>query len=107
MINTKYADPNEDHPDIQLIFGGYLAACSETGSINEKKNAKRHINIYPTLLHPKSKGYLKLRNNNPLSYPKIYPKYLTHPDDIKRLVEGIKFAIRLSQTEALRKLVKN
>lgn len=103
MINTKYADPKEDHPDVQLIFGGYLAACSETGAVDENSKSRREIGIYPTVLHPKSKGNLRLRNNDPLSKPMIYPKYLTHSDDIGALVEGIKFAIKLTETEALKK----
>ncbi|XP_011296918.1 glucose dehydrogenase [FAD, quinone] [Fopius arisanus] len=103
MINTKYANPQEDHPDIQLIFGGYLADCSETGMVGEKKGGKRRIYIIPTLLHPKSRGYLRLRDNNPLSKPLIYPRYLTHPDDVGGVIEGIKFATRLAQTRTLSK----
>lgn len=103
MINTKYANPQEDHPDIQLIFGGYLAACSESGVVTENSDSPRKIGIYPTVLHPKSKGYLRLRNNDPLSKPMIYPKYFSHPDDIGALVEGIKFAIKLTETNALKK----
>ncbi|XP_011262046.1 glucose dehydrogenase [FAD, quinone] [Camponotus floridanus] len=103
MINTKYADPREDHPDVQLIFGGYLADCAETGMVGEKKGSNRSIYIIPTILHPKSRGYLRLRNNDPLSKPLIYPKYLTHPDDAAALVEAIKFSIRLSESQALKR----
>ncbi|KAK0162809.1 hypothetical protein PV327_006555 [Microctonus hyperodae] len=101
MINTRYANPQEDHPDIQLIFGGYLADCAETGMVGEKKGNKRSIYIIPTLLHPRSRGYLRLRDNNPLSKPMIYPKYLTDSQDVARLIEGIKFSIRLSETKTL------
>lgn len=103
MINTKYADPKEDHPDVQLIFGGYLADCAETGMVGEKKGTNRSIYVIPTILHPKSRGYLRLRNNDPLSKPLIYPKYLTHPDDAAALVEAVKFGIRLSETQALKR----
>jgi len=105
MINTKYANPGEDHPDVQLIFGGYLADCAETGMVGEKKGANRSIYIIPTLLHPKSRGHLRLRSNDPLSKPLIYPKYLSHPDDVATLVEAIKFSIRLTETQALKKYV--
>lgn len=101
MINTKYADPLADHPDIQMIFGGYWANCASTGIVNEKNGDRRQIEIIPTLLHPKSRGYLTLRDNNTLSYPKIYPKYLTESEDVARLIEGIKFTIKLVQTKAL------
>lgn len=103
MINTKYANAQEDHPDIQLIFGGYLADCAETGMVGEKKGKKRSIYIIPTLLHPRSRGHLRLRDNDPLSKPLIYPKYLTHPDDVGGLIEGIKFSIRLAETRTLEK----
>ncbi|XP_015513391.1 glucose dehydrogenase [FAD, quinone] [Neodiprion pinetum] len=103
MINTKYANPRDDHPDIQLIFGGYLADCAETGMVGEKKGANRSIYIIPTLLHPKSRGYLRLRSSDPLDKPMIYPKYLTVPEDVARLVEGIKFAVRLAETDALKR----
>lgn len=105
MINTKYANPNEDHPDIQLIFGGYLADCAETGMVGESKGANRTIYIIPTYLHPKSRGYIRLRNNDPLSKPLIYPKYLSDPEDVAALVDGIKFSLKLAETEALKKYV--
>ncbi|KAG8040199.1 hypothetical protein G9C98_000769 [Cotesia typhae] len=101
MINTKYANPQDDHPDIQLIFGGYLADCAETGTVGEKKGNRRSILMIPTLLHPKSRGELKLKDNDPLSKPLIYPRYLTEPEDVKRLVEGIKFCVRLAETRVL------
>ena len=103
MINTKYANSAEDHPDIQLIFGGYLADCAETGMVGEKKGKKRMIYIIPTLLHPKSRGFLRLKESNPLSKPLINAKYLTHPDDVGALIEGIKFSIQLSETEAMKR----
>lgn len=103
MINTKYADAGEDHPDVQLIFGGYLADCSETGMVGEKKGKNRVILIIPTILHPKSRGYLRLRSNDPLAKPMIYARYLTHPDDVGALIEGIKFSIALTETQALKK----
>lgn len=101
MVNSKYANPKEDHPDIQLIFGGYLADCAETGMVGESKGANRSIYVIPTFLHPKSRGYLRLRNNDPLSKPLIYPKYLSHAEDVAGLVEGIKFSNRLAETDAL------
>lgn len=60
------------------------------------------MQIIPTLIHPKSRGFLKLKDNNPLSHPLIYARYLTHPDDVKILVDGIKLALRLAETKALK-----
>lgn len=100
IINSKYANPADEHPDLQFFFGGFLANCARTGMVGEKlDNKTRQIQIIPALLHPKSRGYLKLKDNNPLSHPLIYAQYYTHPDDVKVVVEGIKFAIQLSETK--------
>lgn len=104
FINTKYANPAEDRPDIQLFFGGFLADCAKTGMVGERlDNGSRSIQIIPTVLRPKSRGKLEISSADPYEYPKIYANYLTHPDDVKTLVEGIKFAIKLSETTALKR----
>lgn len=100
LINSKYANPEDEHPDLQFFFGGFLANCAKTGMVGEKlDNNTRQIQIIPALLHPKSRGYIKLKDNDPKSYPLIYANYFTHPDDVKVLVEGIKFAVKLSETK--------
>ncbi|KAK9497893.1 hypothetical protein O3M35_003797 [Rhynocoris fuscipes] len=111
FANTKFQDPKEDFPDIQLFFGGFLANCARTGQVGERADGgngtdpvpQRTINIIPAVLHPKSRGYIKLKNNNPLEAPLIYARYLTDPADVATLVEGIKIAIKLSETSALQK----
>lgn len=55
------------------------------------------------LLRPNSRGEIKLKSTDPYDHPLLYPNYLTDPQDIKVLVEGVKFAIKLSETEAFQK----
>ncbi|KAF5285224.1 hypothetical protein FQR65_LT13339 [Abscondita terminalis] len=104
LINTKYADVSGNHPDLQIFFGGFLANCARTGQVGERvDNSSRSVQIVPTVLHPKSRGYIKLKDKNPLTPPLIYAKYYTNPDDVKVMIEGIKFAIKLSETKALKR----
>lgn len=49
---------------------------------------KDTMSVYPVLLRPKSRGYVKLRSRNIDDPPIIDPKYLSHPDDIMTIVEG-------------------
>lgn len=49
---------------------------------------KEAVTLAPVLLHPKSKGEIKLRNSNPAEDPLIDPKYLSNEEDIATLVEG-------------------
>ncbi|CAK1541385.1 unnamed protein product [Leptosia nina] len=104
FINTKYANPEEDNPDIQMFFGGFLADCAKTGMVGEMKGeGSRSIQMFPAVLRPKSRGRIEIASPDPFENPKIYVNYLTHPDDVKTLIEGIKFAIKLSETKTLKR----
>ncbi len=61
------------------------------------------MSIYPVLLRPKSRGFVRLKSNNPNDPPLMDPKYYEKEHDIKVLVEGMKIAINLSLTPALQK----
>lgn len=105
ILPSRYANPADDNPDLQFFFGGYLANCAKTGQVGERENdnAQRSVNVIPAVLHPKSRGQLKLKTADPLDHPAIYARYLSHPDDVAVLIDGIKIAIRMSETAALRK----
>ncbi|RWS23799.1 glucose dehydrogenase (acceptor)-like protein 3, partial [Leptotrombidium deliense] len=55
------------------------------------------------LLHPKSRGFVRLRSSDPYVPPIIDPKYLTHPDDIISMVDAMKVAIAVGSTPAFKK----
>lgn len=57
---------------------------------------------FPAVLHPKSRGYITLHSSDPLAPPKIVANYLDEEHDVRVLIDGIKFAIRLSETDALK-----
>ncbi|XP_064614396.1 alcohol dehydrogenase [acceptor]-like isoform X2 [Liolophura sinensis] len=62
------------------------------------------MTFWPVVCHPKSFGTLRLRSANPFDYPLVDPNYLSNPDDVKTLVEGIKLCLKLGNTEAFRPL---
>lgn len=101
-VVSKFAE-NPSDPDIQFYFGGFLADCAISGQVGElSSNYSRSIQVFPAVLHPRSRGYITLNSNDPLAAPKIVANYLTEDHDIKVLVEGIRFAIKLSETSALK-----
>lgn len=101
-VCSKYAE-NQSEPDIQFYFGGFLADCAVSGQVGElSSNYSRSIQIFPAVLHPKSRGYITLNSRDPYDAPKIFANYLDEDHDIKVLVEGIRFAIKLAETAPLR-----
>ncbi|MBN9391408.1 MAG: choline dehydrogenase [Chloroflexi bacterium] len=56
--------------------------------------------IGPTLIHPKSRGYLELCSADPLAAPLIQPRYLSDPQDWAVLVAGFKLARKIGEAGA-------
>ncbi len=56
--------------------------------------------ISSEMLHPKSKGTIRLRSSDPFESPDIEPNYLSHEDDVKTLIEGIRLSQDLAATSA-------
>lgn len=116
FVNTKYANSSDDYPDIEFHFvsgstssdGGNQIWKAHGLTEQFYKNvfeplANRDVwSALPVLLRPKSKGLIKLRSANPFDYPLIYPNYFFDHFDLKTLVEGVKIALAISRTKAMR-----
>ncbi|KAG0727895.1 Glucose dehydrogenase [FAD, quinone] [Chionoecetes opilio] len=99
-------------PDIQVFFNSATIAYDK-GTLNPalwgldmKKFEEYTHEIYgregftirPILLRPKSRGTIRLQSRDPNDDPLIDPQLLADPDDVKTLVEGVKFALKLGST---------
>lgn len=67
-------------------------------------NTNFTMTILPVLLHPKSRGTVRLKDKNFDSELYIDPNYLSHKDDINTLIEGIEIIKDLIKTESMQKL---
>lgn len=81
------SSPKQKTPDLQLMLTPAL--------FNDHGRDWRFMmgwgfSIHATLLRPKSRGYITLKDNNPESDPNIQLNLLSHKDDYQPLIEGIK-----------------
>ncbi len=58
--------------------------------------------IIPTLLKPKSRGYVELRSTSPFDTPIIQPNFLSEKEDWQVLITGIKKALEVMNADAFR-----
>jgi choline dehydrogenase len=93
-------------PDYELLFdynpdisadSPVAGPTAESGDVDQRSGYK----IWAVLLHPKSRGTLRLASANPHDKPIIDPAYLSHPDDLPRLVEAMRHAQNVTQATSL------
>lgn len=114
FINTKYANHSDDWPDMNLFFTSAstssdpqvrTAHCLKDSFYDEvykEINDRDVYGVFPMILRPRSRGFIKIQSKNPLRYPLLYHNYMTHPDDVNVMREGVKAAIAIGETAALR-----
>ncbi|MEM6964581.1 MAG: GMC family oxidoreductase N-terminal domain-containing protein [Bacteroidota bacterium] len=56
--------------------------------------------ILPTLLQPKSRGYVTLRSDDPLAAPVVQPNFFEQKEDLMQLVKGVKMALEIMQQKS-------
>ena len=115
-VKTKYADANDDWPDIQFHFAG-ASVVSDGGAQIRKAHGVRDdvwdkyfkplantdtFSLMPVGVRPNSKGYIKLKSSNPYDKPMINPNYYDDPQDVKTMIEGVKIALAIGHSAAFK-----
>ncbi|KAG5878724.1 hypothetical protein JTB14_032837 [Gonioctena quinquepunctata] len=105
-LNSKYADPKGDNPDLSLAFLSSSPRCSQTGEIGvvedpSNPNAPQTFQISATNLQPLSRGYLTLRSKDPMDAPIMVANYLAVKRDEERLLDGIRQALKFGNSTLL------
>ncbi|EDV28039.1 uncharacterized protein TRIADDRAFT_53208 [Trichoplax adhaerens] len=108
-------------PDTQIHLFGYGVLSDKFYYENLGYNKEKHFPLFignsmaqdqegftlvPVLLHPKSRGTVKLRSTDPAEYPDIDPKYYDDPDDLTAMAKIVQYAIKLLETEPLCSYIK-
>ncbi len=94
FVNLDDADlrPNFQFHFVPLHAGkGYDYDAHDISTL-PKENG---YSILPTLINPKSRGFVALKSPNPLDPPKIQPNFFQHPEDLQMMVKGVKLAIKI------------
>lgn len=116
----------QDHPLLRLPFVAKapdgspplqtMLTCAEAGG-----EVDPHLQIFPTgpttiegetlshlvvaVIAPQSRGTLRVRRDQPHAQPAITPCLLDHPDDMRRMVAGIRLAHEIAGTGPLMELL--
>lgn len=119
FINSKINNDSYKRPDIQVValsfnldvdYGASVYKMMSLSDDAMKNNFHPDIgksyfsSVAPSVLRPKSRGHVKIQSTNPEDPPTIFTNYLDDEDDVKTLMEAVKFAHSLEDTEAFKKI---
>ncbi|XP_069137632.1 glucose dehydrogenase [FAD, quinone]-like isoform X1 [Argopecten irradians] len=80
----------------------YKEAVKDT--LFTETDAIETIMFSPTLLHPKSRGTIRLRTTDPFDYPDIDPHYLEDEEDVNMAIAGMRFIEELVGTNTFKSI---
>ncbi|KAF6202757.1 hypothetical protein GE061_003159 [Apolygus lucorum] len=113
------ADAEDEYPDVMIHhffiprgFGrmaSLFAFAQNFGSeliknIHDLNKDFDMLFVCPVLLKPRSRGIVRLRSSNPMDPPIIRPGHLAEMQDFITMLNGIRFALRLGDTSAYRRI---
>ena len=82
------SSPDLAQPDLQIL-ARFIPPESQPYMPLVGKKPKDAFMVRPVVLHPKSRGELKLASSKPTDFVKIHQNFLSHPDDWETLKNGI------------------
>ncbi|MBL9049299.1 MAG: GMC family oxidoreductase N-terminal domain-containing protein [Tabrizicola sp.] len=95
------SDPSRDRPNLQFHFiPAYLHDHGRRLSLGYG------LTLHVCDLLPKSRGRISLASPDPMAPPRIAANYLSHPDDLPTLLDGLKIARRITQSPALARYIR-
>ncbi|OWF43153.1 glucose dehydrogenase [FAD, quinone]-like isoform X2 [Mizuhopecten yessoensis] len=62
------------------------------------------VSFYPVIIHPKSRGTIRLRSTDPFDYPDIDPHYLEDEDDVQLAIQSIRFVEKMVGTNTMKSI---
>lgn len=93
--------PDSKTPDAQFHLGT-LSADMAGSKVHDFPGCTYSI----CQLRPKSRGFVRIKNTDPLTPPAMQPNYLTTEYDQHFAVSAVKFARQIAETEPMKDLMK-
>jgi choline dehydrogenase-like flavoprotein len=94
--------PGEERPDLQFHF-----VIAQLESHGRKLIPGYGVSCHVCVLRPRSTGRVTLKSLNPMDDPAIDMNYLDDPEDLRKLVIGVKKMRQVMHAKALKKFIIN
>jgi choline dehydrogenase len=92
-----------DTPDMLCVHGEGVFVSAETAKFNPPANS---CSIVQGIVHPKSRGHIRLTGADPHDPVEIEANFLGDPDDLKAMIRAVELCRELANSAAIRPFVK-
>ncbi|QXI20157.1 GMC family oxidoreductase N-terminal domain-containing protein [Pseudomonas iranensis] len=99
VVSFTKSDPSFEYPDIQIQFRPFSIVVTEDGRIVPEKIPV--VTASCSQVRPKSRGRLRLNSASAYDDPNILMNYLTHEDDCKAMIAGIRWMRNIYSSQPL------
>jgi choline dehydrogenase len=93
--------PRGATPDLEISF------AKEMNFAPPNDDGLPRYTIIPGITQPRSRGTVRLGSSSPADAPVIDPSYLSDPDDLRMLIDGIRMSREIGRAEALREWTRD
>jgi choline dehydrogenase len=98
------SQPDLDRPDL-MVLPGQVPLVSDAIVARYPIPPNAFV-IFPSLVRPRSRGYLRLRTAEPSGPPEMQPNFLAEQADVDALAAGVELGLDLASQPAYRDLIK-
>lgn len=107
LIRDGILNQNQPSSQYLLIHAGLPASHSGETSRLQTELAGKYITVVPCLMHPFSRGSVHICSKSPTVLPKVDPRWLSHPADLKVFCKHMLHAANIFSTEPLSSRLKD
>jgi len=101
QIGARHTAPGSGEWNDMQLFMISQADLTEIPATMALVGAPMIFAVGVALQRPRSRGRLSLTSSDPRTQPRIELNYLDHPEDMRRMVEGLRLAWRVAQWPAI------
>lgn len=116
FIRSKLVSADDLRPDIQIHFGNASNNTNFQAAFNTRQsyadiinsvcgNGRYQLSVLPTLLHPYSRGTVKIQSSDCAVHPIIEPNYLCDQRDIDTFVEAYRIVDNIVKQPAMKAIL--
>jgi choline dehydrogenase-like flavoprotein len=111
--------PNPSLPDVELILLMLVPQTDNGYAVTQGERLRRDVynSVYKqlegettysflivlSLFHPRSVGYLEIKDKNPFNSPRFFANFFKEPDDVQTILEAVRYVQQMIETEPFKK----